>query len=142
MRELYEDYAGRIAAGGPFQSLDLREVEAKGNHSGDVLKQREASLLREALPQGCYRIALDEGGKELTSQALAEKLGRLRDEGWRSCGFIIGGADGLDGDLLQEVDFKLCLGRMTWPHMVVRALLAEQLYRAGSILIGHPYHRE
>ena len=87
-------------------------------------------------------IALDERGKNLTSADLARKLGQWRDEGRADVAFLIGGADGHGPGVKERADLVLSLGAMTWPHMLVRALLAEQLFRAQCILEGHPYHRE
>lgn len=87
------------------------------------------------------RIVLDERGQALSSQALAEKLGRWRDDGVREARFLIGAADGHDEEERASADLLLSFGPATWPHLLVRAMLAEQLYRAVSILSGHPYHR-
>ena len=94
-----------------------------------------------ALPREGRIVALDEHGRDLTSADLAALLGRWRDEGLRLVTFVIGGADGLDAAVLARADLRLAFGRATWPHMLVRPMLAEQLYRAGTILSGHPYHR-
>jgi len=97
--------------------------------------------LLAAVPEGATVAALDEKGKTLSSAAFAEKLSAWRDNGVRDLAFVIGGADGLDGALLKQADLVLSLGPMTWPHVMVRGLLAEQLYRAQCIQQGHPYHR-
>ena len=136
-RDLFDHYTRRITA--PFE---LREVEEKKPLSGLELKRREASLLDAAVPDGAVRIALDEKGRDLTSREFAKKINYWRDESIRDVAFIIGGADGLDADLLKRCDLRLCLGNQTWPHMLVRGLIAEQLYRAQCILAGHPYHRD
>ena len=136
-RDLFDHYTRRITA--PFE---LREVEEKKTLSGLELKRREASLLDAAVPEGAVRIALDEKGKDLTSREFAKKIGHWRDESRRDAAFIIGGADGLDADFLKSCDLRLCLGKQTWPHMLVRGLIAEQLYRAQCIQAGHPYHRD
>ena len=86
-------------------------------------------------------IALDERGKSLTSPAFAQLMGRLRDEGESRVMFVIGGSDGLPGALRARARSVLSFGSQTWPHLLVRAMLAEQLYRAVTILSGHPYHR-
>jgi 23S rRNA (pseudouridine1915-N3)-methyltransferase len=88
------------------------------------------------------RILLDEKGEMLGSMAFAEKLGRWRDDGVREARFLIGAADGFDDAARQEADLLLSFGRATWPHLMARAMLAEQLFRATSILANHPYHRE
>ncbi|MBO9581815.1 MAG: 23S rRNA (pseudouridine(1915)-N(3))-methyltransferase RlmH [Sphingobium sp.] len=87
-------------------------------------------------------IMLDEGGQQLTSMAFAERLGRWRDDGMRECRFLIGAADGFTDDERNAATLRIAFGAMTWPHMMARAMLAEQLWRATSILANHPYHRE
>jgi 23S rRNA (pseudouridine1915-N3)-methyltransferase len=102
--------------------------------------ENETDRLTRAIAAGDLLVALDERGELATSAALAERLGSWRDAG-RSLSFLIGGADGLASALTDRADWCLALGRLTWPHMLVRLLLMEQLYRAGTILSGHPYHR-
>ncbi len=87
-------------------------------------------------------VALDETGDPLPSRAFAERIGRWRDDGAREARFLIGAADGLDASERDAADLRLSFGALTWPHLLVRAMLAEQLWRATSILAGHPYHRE
>lgn len=89
----------------------------------------------------CKCVALDERGKSLSSEEFAAKLERWRDDGTREVQFLIGAADGHDGAVRHEADLLLAFGSPTWPHMLARAMLAEQLYRATAILAGHPYHR-
>ncbi|MCL4152482.1 UNVERIFIED_CONTAM: hypothetical protein GTU68_004712 [Idotea baltica] len=101
----------------------------------------EAALLEKALPIGAAVIALDERGKVKTSPDFADDLARYRDDGRSDLAFIIGGADGIDPQLRARCDASLSFGKMVWPHMLVRAMLTEQLYRAASILAGAPYHR-
>lgn len=91
---------------------------------------------------GAITVLLDEKGKALGSMAFAERLGRWRDDGAREIRFLIGAADGFDDEDRAAADLLLSFGVMTWPHMLARAMLAEQLWRATSILAGHPYHRE
>jgi 23S rRNA (pseudouridine1915-N3)-methyltransferase len=93
--------------------------------------------------EGTARIVmLDEKGEQTASMAFAERLGRWRDDGVRETRFLIGAADGFDEAERQRADMLIAFGRMTWPHLMARAMLAEQLWRATSILSGHPYHRE
>ena len=142
LRELYEDFAGRLQPrGGPLGPLTLKEVEERRPLAPAELRRREAELLRAAIPAGARVIALDARGKALSSEDFAARLGRWRDEGVAETAFLIGGAEGLDGALRDGADLVLSLGAMTWPHLLVRVLLAEQLYRAQTILTGHPYHR-
>ncbi len=133
---LFEHYAKRC----PWR-IELVELALKGKVAPTELKAAEAKLLRAALPPGLPVVALDERGDDLTSEAFAALLGAWRDQGRGGVTFLVGGADGLDEGLSLETGRRLALGRLTWPHLLVRALLAEQLYRASTILAGHPYHR-
>jgi len=135
-RSLFEHFARRITF-----PLDLKEVEAKKNLPPAALIRREGELLLAEAPKGAIVVALDGRGKALTSVAFAKQLGRWRDDGVREVVFIIGGADGLDDSVRRKATLTLSLGPMTWPHLMVRAMLAEQIYRAQAILSGHPYHR-
>lgn len=136
-RTLFDHYAARLT-----DSPEMREVEEKRNLPPPQMKIREGELLLAAVPGGAKVVALDERGKRLGSMAFAKLLGDWRDDGVRDVAFVIGGADGLDPAVLSRADLILSLGEMTWPHMLVRGLLAEQLFRANAILSGHPYHRE
>lgn len=135
-RALYEQYARRLTW--PFA---LREVEEKRPLPAEDLKAREAELLLAAVPKGAVVVALDERGRTLSSPAFAEQLRTWRDSGRAEAAFLIGGADGHGEAVRRRADLLLSLGAMTWPHMLVRGMLAEQLYRAQAILAGHPYHR-
>lgn len=134
---LFEHYAARLR-----WRLSVKEVEERRSQPPEVLKQQEGGLLLAALPRGARVVALDEAGREMDSREFAALLGRWQDEGVQDLAFLIGGADGLSDKAREAADLTLSLGRMTWPHMLVRGLLAEQLFRAESILAGHPYHRE
>ena len=136
-KALYELYEKRVQP-----TLKLKEVEEKRRLSRAELTRLEGQLLLGAVPDGARIVVLDGIGKGLSSRVLAETLGRWRDDGVRSAAFLIGGADGHGQTTLQRADLKLSLGPQTWPHMMVRAMLAEQLYRTQTILSGHPYHRE
>lgn len=132
---LFRAYAARL----PWR-VRLVEVEARGHAAAPDLKRREGKLLLEAAPAGAFLVALDERGEQPDSAGFAARLARWRDAG-REVAFLIGGADGLDEAVRGRADMRLSLGRMTWPHLLARAMLAEQLWRAASILAGHPYHR-
>jgi 23S rRNA (pseudouridine1915-N3)-methyltransferase len=134
--DLFEDYRKRLS-----WPLTLKEVSAKKPLEGAQLIQHEAELLAAALPEQATLVALDTGGKALSSEAFAATLGAWEDDGIGDVAFLIGGAEGLDRSLRQRADLTLSLGPMTWPHMLVRVLLAEQLYRAQAIRQGHPYHK-
>ncbi|MEM7223587.1 MAG: 23S rRNA (pseudouridine(1915)-N(3))-methyltransferase RlmH [Pseudomonadota bacterium] len=136
VRELYDFYAARLS-----WPVSLREVEERRHLDRQSLKEREGELILAAIPEGARLVALDERGKLITSEAFAALIGDLRDAGERDLAFAIGGPEGLSRAVLDRAWRTLALGRMTWPHMMVRGLLAEQLYRAQSILAGHPYHR-
>jgi len=133
---LYEHYRARLA-----WPLALKEVALKGALPPAREKEKEGELLLAAAAKAEKLVALDAQGEELTSEALAGRLGRFRDGGVKTLAFLIGGAHGLAPSLLARADLVLALGRVTWPHLLVRGLLLEQLYRAQQILAGHPYHR-
>jgi 23S rRNA (pseudouridine1915-N3)-methyltransferase len=135
-RELYDAFVKRLS-----WPVALKEVAEPDPLPAPQRKAKEAAKLLAALPDGATLVALDQAGSALTSAAFAQRIGRWRDEGIADLAFAIGGADGLDASVLARAQLSLSLGPMTWPHLMVRALLAEQLYRAQSILAGHPYHR-
>lgn len=135
-RELFEAYIRRL----PWKA-QCREFDVKLQ---DPIKRKskEGELLLEAC-QGYDRIiALDEAGKTLSSREFADQLKHWQGQGSSSFAFVIGGADGLAPELLKKANLVWSFGRVTWPHMLVRALLAEQLYRAHSLISSHPYHRD
>jgi 23S rRNA (pseudouridine1915-N3)-methyltransferase len=143
-RELVARYAERCAASGRkigFNGFDLREIDESRGRRPEDRKAEEAAALEVLLPQGARRICLDERGKNLTSEDFARKLGDWRDAGAPLCAMMIGGPDGFDPAFRDRADLTLAFGAMTWPHQIVRALAAEQLFRALTILAGHPYHR-
>ena len=134
---LVADYARRC----PWP-IRLIEVQPRGNLPPERRKEAEAALLLGAVPSGAALVALDETGRnDLTSADFAARLGRWRDEGRRTTAFLVGGPDGHAPGIFQTADLRLAFGRLTWPHRLVRVMLAEQLYRATTILAGHPYHR-
>ncbi|MAI49573.1 MAG: 23S rRNA (pseudouridine(1915)-N(3))-methyltransferase RlmH [Rhodospirillaceae bacterium] len=134
-RDLIDRYRKRIQW--PFEFL---EVEERRKLSAAELQLRESNLLISATPAEAVRIAMDERGKTLSSESFAEKLGEWRDQG-RDIAFIIGGAGGLAPENKVGADLVLSFGAATWPHMLVRVMLVEQIYRAQEILAGNPYHR-
>jgi len=138
---LIADYAARIRGAGRtvgVTSFDIREVEAPKGLAGAKRQAREGALLTEAT-MNARRIALDERGENLGSAEIAGHVARWRDEGAPEIAFLIGGADGHDPAV--RADLRLAFGRATFPHMLVRVMLIEQIYRAVTILSGHPYHR-
>jgi 23S rRNA (pseudouridine1915-N3)-methyltransferase len=131
---LYARYAERIRP-----RLALAEV-AEGHGAPAERRRREAAALLGLLPADAFVVALDLGGEQPDSDALARLLERWLGQSRALC-FLIGGAEGLDSSVLARAGYVLSLGRLTWPHMLARAMLAEQVYRARAIAAGHPYHR-
>jgi 23S rRNA (pseudouridine1915-N3)-methyltransferase len=132
--EMFARYAARIKPG-----LAVQEFE-DGNGAPVEIKRREAVMLLGAVGQGDFVVALDAGGAAPDSLELAGLLQRWTEMG-KKLTFIIGGAEGLDASVIARADAVISFGKLTWPHMLARAMLAEQLYRAQMILAGHPYHR-
>lgn len=139
-RDLIDDYltrfdrTGRALGLGPAKVIEVEDKKGGGSVA-------EAALLRKSIPDGALLVTLDERGKLMTSPEFANKLAGWRDNSQRDLVFMIGGADGIAPDLRAEADFSISFGKMVWPHMLVRVMLAEQLYRAANILSGGPYHR-
>lgn len=137
---LVDDYlrrlerTGRSVGVGPCKLFEVED--RKGGKPA-----AEAELLGRSIPQDAYRILLDERGRAMGSAEFAGQIAGLRDQGRRDAAFVIGGADGFDPEFRSEADLLLSLGPMVWPHMLARVMLAEQLYRATTILAGTPYHR-
>lgn len=132
---LFEHYAKRIRA-----TIEVREIpEGKGKTAAERMG-REATAIVAALPRDCHIVALDPRGSTMTSESFAGLLGKIAERG-RTLAFLIGGADGFSEEIRARADLVLSFGPMTWPHLLVRAMLAEQIYRAETILSGHPYHR-
>jgi 23S rRNA (pseudouridine1915-N3)-methyltransferase len=143
-RELSSHYLGRAEALGRNLSLSpLTAVELPESKAGSARARRtaEAEALLAKVPPTFYRICLDPAGEALSSEGFARMLAELRDRGTAGLAFLIGGPDGLGNAVQDEAQFPLSLGPMTLPHGLARIVLAEQLYRAMTILAGHPYHR-
>ena len=136
-RALFDDYAGRLSV-----PLALKSCEEKRPLAVPERKRREAELLFKLVPKSALVVALDRRGKVFSSADFARLLESWRNRGIKDVCFLVGGADGLDDSALPKAALVLSLGPMTWPHLLVPVLLAEQLFRAESILAGHPYHRE
>lgn len=131
-RALFAEYCKRT----PWK-IELKEIAPRK----PLAKAEETALLMDA-SKGAERIvALDEQGETLSSESFARRIGAWQNEGASSLGFILGGADGLDRAQLKGLALTLSFGRLTWPHMLARVMLAEQLYRAHALLANHPYHR-
>lgn len=137
--ELVKLYAERATAGG--RALGLGPVEVIEVDAKKPGKAAEAEVIRPHL-EGAQVIACDEHGQARASRAFAAEIGRLRDDGARRLAFVIGGADGLDPKIVEAAHGVLAFGPQTWPHAMARVMLAEQIYRATTILAGGPYHRD
>jgi len=139
-RALVDDYTARFDRAGRALSLGpLVEHEVEDKRGGGMAA--EAELLARAVPGGAVLAVLDERGRVLSSPEFAAQLAQWRDAGRQDLAFVIGGADGIAPALRARADFVLSFGAMVWPHLLVRVMLAEQLYRAATILAGGPYHR-
>lgn len=139
-KTLFDTYVHRVDRTGRALGLGpvaMREVEAR--KTGGMAE--EARLLVAACPDAALRVVLDERGTQLSSPQFADVLAQARDDGRRDLAVLIGGADGVTADLRAGADRVLSFGPMVWPHMLVRVMLAEQMYRAAAILAGTPYHR-
>jgi 23S rRNA (pseudouridine1915-N3)-methyltransferase len=139
--EGFADYAKRMPRELPLELLAIKAEPRSEGKTVEAMMGAEAQRLRTALPNRCRTIALDERGTELTTQNLAQRLQRWMQEG-DDTAFLIGGPDGLDPILKREATEQVRLSGLTLPHAMVRVMLAEALYRAASVIRGHPYHRE
>ncbi len=135
-KALFASYIKRI----PWK-IELKEMESKKALSGNALKELEADLLLGSINKDAYIIALDEKGANLSSQEFTEVIKLCQDNGRSKLAFIIGGADGLAGSIKHKAHLTISFSKLTWPHLLVRVMLAEQLYRSYTIIQGHPYHR-
>ncbi len=135
--DLVDDYIKRC----PWR-IETIDIPPCRQGSSSRRLAEEAAKLRQLIPDGAPVIMLDERGADLESRSLAKRIGRYQHEGVSKLCFIIGSADGIDSALLKEAHLRLAFGRATWPHRLVRAMLTEQIYRASTILSGHPYHRD
>ena len=133
--DLATSYIKRLPEGGEIWEIDSKLP------AGPRRQQDETRLLLRLVPDNAILVCLDPRGKDISSELLASKIGSWRDEGQQAVYFAIGGADGHDRDIHQRADLMMSFGSAIWPHMLFRAMLAEQLYRASAILSGHPYHR-
>lgn len=139
-RDLVDDYLQRLdRTGRPLGLGPASEHEVEDKKGGGMAA--EGALLSRVIPEGAALCVLDERGKTLSSPEFAQVLAHWRDGGRQDAAFVIGGADGVDPALRSRADLSISFGRMVWPHMLVRVMLAEQLYRAATILAGSPYHR-
>jgi 23S rRNA (pseudouridine1915-N3)-methyltransferase len=143
-RELADRYGERFAQSGKALGLSgpaLTELAESPARSSAERKTHEAQAILAAVEPDALLIALDERGRTLSSDAFATKISQWRDGGRKSIIFVIGGADGLGESVRTRAQETISFGQMTMPHQLVRVILLEQLYRAATILAGHPYHR-
>ena len=143
-RELAERYRERFGDIGRklgFRGLEIHEIPESRARDAATRISEEAAAISAAIPEKSVLVALDEHGDNIDSAAFARHLGRWRDEGLANTIFAIGGADGLSPDLRRKAKLCVAFGAATWPHQMVRVMLLEQIYRAATILAGHPYHR-
>jgi 23S rRNA (pseudouridine1915-N3)-methyltransferase len=139
-RMLIDDYVTRFdRTGRPLGLGPVSEHEVEDRRGGGMAA--EAALLARAVPQGAVMVVLDERGRQMSSPEFALALAGWRDGGRQDAAFVIGGADGIDPAFRARADHAISFGAMVWPHLLVRVMLAEQLYRAATILGGGPYHR-
>jgi len=136
-RERFDDLGRKLG----FRGLDIHEILESRARDAATRMAEEAAAISAATPQKSVLVALDERGDNLDSVGFARHLGRWRDEQVANTIFAIGGADGLSPDLRRKANLRMAFGAATWPHQMVRVMLLEQVYRAATILAGHPYHR-
>ena len=136
----FTEYAKRMPPDCRIVLREIKPVDRSGSRSAETVMAMERSRIEAVIPKGSRVVALDERGKDLTSAQLAKNLAQWQ-QGGTDVTFVIGGADGLDAQFKQQADMLLRISSLTLPHGMVRVLLAEQLYRAWSIIQNHPYHR-
>lgn len=143
-KELVQRYLDRFKKAGPALGLEFvgvtEMVESRASDA-DARRAEETAKLFSHLEEGAALLLLDERGKTPTSEAFAEQIARMRDGGRKKLVLAIGGPDGHDEAARQRAEMVVSFGAATWPHQLVRVMLAEQLYRVATILAGHPYHR-
>ena len=136
-RERFDDIGRKLG----FRGLGIHEIPESRARDAATRIAEEAAAISGAIPAKSMLVALDERGDNIDSTAFARHLGRWRDEQTANTIFMIGGADGLSPDLQRKAKIRMAFGSATWPHQMVRVMLLEQIYRAATILSGHPYHR-
>ncbi len=141
VREAYEDYITRLASGLKVSLVEIEPGQRSAGRTPQKAMEAEAQKLLGALRKDEYVVALDERGAEMTTRELAAWLKTRMQEG-RDLAFLVGGPDGFAPEVIARSDFKWSLSRLTFPHALVRVVLAEQLYRAHGVLANHPYHRD
>jgi 23S rRNA (pseudouridine1915-N3)-methyltransferase len=142
LAERYRERVRKIGRGIGLRDLEIVEVAESRARDAARRKNEESIALANLVPEQAALVVLDEKGESLGTAAFADLLRRWRDNGHAACVFFIGGPDGIAAGLHQKADIHLAFGALTWPHQLVRIMLLEQLYRAATLLAGHPYHRE
>jgi 23S rRNA (pseudouridine1915-N3)-methyltransferase len=144
-RELAERYRDRAIKAGRslgLRGLDVIEVKESRAREAERRVTEETIALSGAIPDGAIKVVLDRTGQNASSETFAQRIRAWRDGGRQVVCFVIGGADGLAAGLLNDADMRFAFGSATWPHQLVRIMLMEQIYRAMTLLSGHPYHRD
>jgi 23S rRNA (pseudouridine1915-N3)-methyltransferase len=136
-RERFDDMGRKLG----FRGLEIHEIPESRARDAATRIAEEATAISALIPEKSVMVALDERGQSIDSTVFARHLGRWRDESVANTFFLIGGADGLSPDLRRKAKLSVAFGAATWPHQMVRVMLLEQIYRAATILAGHPYHR-
>jgi 23S rRNA (pseudouridine1915-N3)-methyltransferase len=136
-RERFDDIGRKLG----FRGLELHEISESRARDAATRMVEEAAAISALLPEKYVLVALDERGDSVDSASFARHLGRWRDQSVANTIFVIGGADGLSPEFQRKAKLRIAFGSATWPHQMVRVMLLEQLYRAATILAGHPYHR-
>ena len=136
-RERFDDIGRKLG----FRGLEIHEIPESRARDAATRMSEEAAAISAVISAKSVLVTLDERGDNIDSAAFARQLGRWRDEAAANTIFVIGGADGLSPDLRRKAKLSIAFGAATWPHQMVRVMLLEQLYRAATILAGHPYHR-
>jgi 23S rRNA (pseudouridine1915-N3)-methyltransferase len=136
-RERFDDIGRKLG----FRGLEIHEIAESRARDAATRMAEEATAISSAIPAKSTIVVLDERGDNLDSSTFAQKLGRWRDDQIANTIFVIGGADGLSPELRRMAQMRMAFGSATWPHQMVRVMLLEQIYRAATILAGHPYHR-
>ena len=136
-RERFDDIGRKLG----FRGLELHEISESRARDAATRMVEEAAAISALLPEKYVLVALDERGDSVDSASFARHLGRWRDQSVANTIFVIGGADGLSPEFQRKAKLRIAFGSATWPHQMVRVMLLEQIYRAATILAGHPYHR-
>ena len=142
LAERYRERTRKVGRSVGLRDVEIVEIAESRARDAARRKNEESIALANLVPDAAALVLLDEKGESLGTAAFADLLRRWRDNGRAACVFFIGGPDGIAAGLHEKADVHLAFGALTWPHQLVRVMLLEQLYRAATLLAGHPYHRE